>query len=82
MAMPDASAGTGWQPIETVPQDGRTVLLWWTSIRRVRIARYLQDHQQWFFGELAMHPSAIPTENISDLARYHSHWMEYPEAPQ
>ena len=59
-----------WQPIETIPLDGTTVLVWWTYFGSPRFVRYMDGG--WHSGDLVLQSMGIST--ISELAVNHSHW--------
>ena len=70
-----------WQPIETVPKDGRTVLLFcnYVGSREVTIARYVADH-----GHPGPHGAFVwkhPLDGGASAEKVATHWMPLPEPP-
>ena len=66
----ELDADLRWQPIETIPLDGTTVLVWWTYFGSPRFVRYLDGG--WYSGNSVFQSMGIST--ISELAENHSHW--------
>ena len=70
-------ATVGWQPIETAPKDGRTILLlephFAASI--VTPGRWFEDEQGWW--EHGSHPTDYADQPVENP----THWMSLPEPP-
>lgn len=58
---------TMWQPIETAPKDGRTILGWWVSRQCITPIYWVDDTWLEDGTEVNVDPP--------------SHWMEIPEPP-
>lgn len=58
---------TRWQPIETAPKDGTSVLLWWNGSMFVGAWGTGEENKGWYSGE-----DYVPATN----------WMPLPNPPQ
>ena len=73
-----------WQPIETGPKDGRTVLLWVPDLtQNVYIGRW-RDEEHLSFGKVQRsykewcYTIAFAGENLPEP----THWAEIPDGPK
>jgi len=68
-----------WQPIETAPKDGTTVLLYLPEYDEVRTAFYataVEDgDEQWVIAR------SVGETAIAFIARNPSHWQPVPASP-
>lgn len=85
------AAGSGWQPIETAPKDGRTMLLGcfngagkWRTMR----GEWMSDEQiaeEWEFpenGEAGWYETSVEAEDAPTCwCIKPTHWMPLPPAP-
>lgn len=59
-----------WQPIETAPKDGRSVLVWWEHWALRPIVAYYHYQDGWLASEKLGSEGGGPT-----------HWMPLPDPP-
>lgn len=75
-----------WQPIETAPRDGTTVLLWWrreeldVAYWACGVWREFGDGSRGWMGE-SFHASA-PETWTRLLGERPTHWMPLPTPPE
>lgn len=68
-----------WQPIDSAPKDGTSVLLWAKDLRfpgRMCVAQYITDDIEWWHvtdGKFGPWPLRGPSP---------THWMPLPEPPK
>lgn len=74
----------GWQPIETAPKDGTTVLVWFKphgcmSVRWTdRDEGPTSKHAHWHVDDYKHGPHPVRGYKDEDT----THWMPLPEAPE
>jgi hypothetical protein len=67
-----------WQPIETAPKDGSTVILWFSDGSFLNIGRYRPR------GAVRKHPHCgwVTAWDFDPFIKQPSHWMPLPEPPK
>jgi len=61
-----------WQPIETAPKDGTTILISWAGAGMVFLSRWLKNADEWLMPVTTAHrPLKPPT-----------HFCRYPSPPE
>lgn len=66
-----------WQPIETAPKDGRTVLLWWTTRGAGTGGYVVEGDDLMACGWRGDQDLCIPRDQ-----KHCTHWMPLPLPPQ
>lgn len=71
-----------WQPIETAPKDGRTIIITGKNFNREGTGRWLvlghwREQRQRFMDR----PAEDPNRDLGDGLHAPTHWMAVPEFP-
>ena len=74
-----------WQPIETEPKDGESVLIWKPDERMVgeyMMAAYWDDRQGGYVPVGGVHKQGYYSETAGRDQGYPTHWMPLPKPPK
>ena len=90
LAIEDVITGRGfdvdpWQPIETEPKDGESVLIWKPDERMVgeyMMAAYWDDRQGGYVPVGGFHKQGYYSETAGRDQGYPTHWMPLPKPPK
>ena len=90
LAIEDVITGRGfdvdpWQPIETEPKDGESVLIWKPDERMVgeyMMAAYWDDRQGGYVPVGGVHKQGYYSETAGRDQGYPTHWMPLPKPPK